>query len=184
MRNRASSTTPLAWLAEFCETESPFAGEVEVDESYFGPQRVRGRRGCGAGNKTPVFGIYLRGGKVYTQVVPDCTKATLRAVIRGRISLQSVIHSDGWVGYDGLVDLGYQKHYRVQHNQNDFGKGKIHINGTESFWSYAKRRLAKFHGIPRKMFHLHLKECEFRFNHRKDDLYAILLELLRNNPLN
>lgn len=171
-------------LAEICEEDSPFSGVVEVDESYFGPQRIRGKRGRGAGLKTPVFGIHLRGGKVFTQIVPDCTKASLQAVIRGKVDIASVIHSDGWTAYDGLVDIGYKKHYRVHHGTDEFAKGKHHINGIESFWSFAKRRLAKFHGVPREMFYLHLKECEFRFNHRNDNLYAILLELIRNNPLN
>ena len=170
-------------LAEICEAESPFSGVVEVDESYFGPKRVRGKCGRGAGGKTAVFGIHLRGGKVYTQIVPDCSKASLQAVIRGRVSIDSVINSDGWAGYDGLVDIGYQKHYRVHHGGNEFARGKRHINGIESFWAYAKHRLAKFHGITPEMFYLHLKECEFRFNHRNDNLYAILLQLLRNNPL-
>ena len=45
-----------ARLAQACERESPFtAGEVEVDECYFGTHRVRGKRGRGAANKTPVF---------------------------------------------------------------------------------------------------------------------------------
>ena len=171
-------------LAEVCEQESPFRGVVEVDESYFGPQRVRGKRGRGAGSKTPVFGIHLRGGKVYTQIVPDCTKASLQAVIRGKVDIASVIHSDGWAGYDGLVDIGYQKHYRVHHGADEFARGKRHINGIESFGSFAKRRLAKFHGIPIETFYLHLKECEFRSNRRHDNLYAILLQLLRIQPLN
>ncbi len=50
-----------------------------------------------------------------TEIVPDCKRATLRAVIRGIVSLQSVIHSDGFSGYDGLVDMGYAKHFRVNH---------------------------------------------------------------------
>ena len=116
--------------------------------------------------------------------MPDCSKASLQQVIRGKVDIESVIHSDGWAGYNGLVDLGYKKHYRVRHGQNEFARGKSHINGIEAFWSYAKRRLAKFQGITPEMFYLHLKECEFRFNHRNDNLYAILLELLRNNPLN
>ena len=39
-------------IAEESEKKSPFKGEVEVDESYFGPRRVRGKRGRGAGGKT------------------------------------------------------------------------------------------------------------------------------------
>ncbi len=171
-------------IAQACERESPLtAGEVEVDESYFGPRRVRGKRGRGAGNKTPVFGLLKRQGKVYTEIVPDCRKATLQAIIRGRVALESVIHSDGWRGYDGLVDVGYAKHLRVEHGNNEFGFGTRHINGIESFWSFAKRRLQKFNGVPSHTFYLHLKECEWRFNQRHDNLYLLLLKMLRNNPI-
>ena len=171
-------------IAETCEHESPLRGEIEVDESYFGPKRIKGKRGRGAAGKTPVFGIIQRGGKVYTEIVPDCAKATLQAIIRGKVDPKSVIHSDGWRGYDGLVDLGYKKHYRVQHGADEFVKGKNHINGIESFWAFAKARLMKFNGLPNHTFYLHLKESEFRFNHRDQDLYAILLKALREKPLN
>ena len=36
-------------ICEFCEKESPFkTGEIEMDESYFGARRIRGKRGRGA----------------------------------------------------------------------------------------------------------------------------------------
>lgn len=171
-------------IAEICESETPFKGEIEVDESYFGAKRVRGKRGRGAAGKTPVFGILQRQGKVYTEIVPDCAKATLQGIIRGRVSPESIIHSDKWRGYNGLVDLGYKKHYRVHHGTNEFARGKNHINGIESFWSFAKNRLIKFHGIPRDTFYLHLKECEFRFNCREKNLYYLLLKMFREKPLN
>ena len=171
-------------IADECERQSPFKdGDVEVDESYFGPHRVRGKRGRGASGKTIVFGLLKRDDKVYTEIVPDCKKATLQAIIRGRVSVEAVIHSDGWRGYDGLVDVGYAKHYRVHHGQNEFANELSHINGIESFWSYAKRRLQKFNGVPAATFNLHLKECEWRFNHRHDNLYLELLRLLRHHPL-
>ena len=71
--------------AEFCEQSSPFVGEIEVDESYFGARRIKGKRGRGAYGKTPVFGILQRGGKVYTEIVPACAQKTLQAIIRGRV---------------------------------------------------------------------------------------------------
>lgn len=172
-----------ARIAEFCERESPFHGEVEIDESYFGGKRIKGKRGRGASGKTIVFGILQRGGKVYTEIVPNCAKTTLQAIIRGRVDPDSIIHSDQWRGYNGLVDLGYKKHYRVHHGDDEFARGRTHINGIESFWSFAKRRLMKFHGVPRNTFYLHLKECEFRFNHRDQDMYAMLLNLTREKPL-
>ena len=51
----------MAWLS-FSEVKD--AGVFEVDESYFGARRVRGRRGRGALGKTPVFGLLKRGGRV------------------------------------------------------------------------------------------------------------------------
>ena len=39
-------------------------------------------------------------------------------------------------------------------------------------------KLSKFYGLKKEEFLLHLKECEFRFNHRKQNLYKILLEII------
>lgn len=151
--------------------------------SYFGPRRVRGKRGRGASGKTIVFGIFKRRGRVYTQIVPDWPKKTLLAVIRGKIAPQAVVHSDGWKAYDGLVDMGYEKHLRINHRKNQFARGNRHINGMESFWGYAKRRLSKFNGALGHTFCLHLKECEFRFNHRRGNLYITLLTMLEHDPI-
>jgi len=87
------------------------------------------------------------------------------------------------MGYNRLVDMGYKKHFRVHHGENVFARGNCHINGIESFWSYAKRRLAKFNGVPRQAFHLYLKECEFRFNRREENLSERILTLLRKKSL-
>ena len=157
---------------------APLVGQIEVDESYFGAHRVRGARG-----KTIVFGLLKRGDKVYTEIVPNCKSATLQRIIKGKTAIDSVIHSDGWRGYNGLVDFGYKKHFRVHHGKNEFARGNAHINGIESFWGYAKTRLVKFKGMNKGMFNLHLKECEFRFNNRKQNLYKVLLEIFRKEPL-
>jgi transposase len=170
-------------LAQDCLLQSPFSGEVEVDESYFGAKRVKGKRGRGASGKTIVFGIYKRNGKVFTEIVEDVQRKTLQAIIRGRVSIETVIHSDSWRGYNGLVDLGYPKHFRVNHSADEFANDESNINGIESFWSYAKRRLQKFNGVKKDTFNLHLKECEFRFNHRNENLYRTLLTLLKKYPL-
>jgi len=170
-------------IAEECEKYSQFTGHIEVDESYFGPKRIKGKRGRGAGSKTIVFGLFKRDGLVYTEIVPDARKRTLQGVIRGKVSLESIIHSDGWRGYHGLVDVGYAKHFRVEHGANEFANELSHINGIESFWAYAKLRLSRVKGIRKEMFYYHLKETEFRFNHRKDGLYLLLLKMLREKQI-
>lgn len=170
-------------LTDECEKNMHQNGDIEIDESYFGPTRIRGKRGRGAGGKTIVFGLLKRGGKVFTQIVPDAKAKSLVPIIRGKVGNTATIHSDGWRAYDGLVDFGYEKHYRVHHGKNEFARGKKHINGIESFWSYAKRRLRKFNGIQKNKFVFHLKETEFRFNYRNENIYAIILKILRKNPL-
>ena len=164
------------------EEARPFAGEVEIDESYFGPRRVRGKRGRGAGGKTPVIGLLKRGGKVFTEIVENCSKQALMPIIKGQVLSEATIYTDGWKSYDGLVVGGY-KHHRIHHHQNQFARGRNHVNGIESFWSFTKLRLAKLRGIRAQYFFLHLKESEWRWNHRHDNLYLFLLKNLRSKPL-
>ncbi|QQS59610.1 transposase [Candidatus Peregrinibacteria bacterium] len=52
-------------------------GEFELDESYCGAKRVRGKRGRGAVEKTPVFGLLKRNGKVYVTIVKKCSREEL-----------------------------------------------------------------------------------------------------------
>jgi len=61
------------------------------------------------------------------------------------------------------------------------GPGRLRT--LDNFWGQARLRLAKFKGVSRRTYHLHLKECQFRFNHRREDLYALLLRLIRDRPL-
>ena len=106
-------------MAEQCEKISPLRGELEADESYFGPRRVRGLRGRGAGRKTVVFGLLKRGESVYTEIVPDATKRTLQAIIRSKADIASIIHTDRWRGYDGLVDVVLKEtEFRFNHRRS------------------------------------------------------------------
>jgi len=169
-------------IHDLTKREGILAGEIEVDESYFGARRVRGKRGRGSKGKVPVVGLLKRKGKVYTKIVNSCSKAELLPIIKGKILEESTVYTDGWKSYDSLVLNGY-KHYRVFHSKNEFARGKSHVNGIESFWSYAKRRIAKFNGVPKEKFILHLKESEWRWNHRGDKIYKLLMKELRKNPL-
>jgi transposase len=125
-----------------------------------------------------------RGDKVYTQVVKNCSIKELMPIILGKTNTEAVIYSDGFKTYDGLVNYGYKKHFRVQHGDNEFANAHSHINGIENFWGLCKVRLTKFRGMNKNKFYLHLKECEFRYNYRNQNLYITLLKILRKNKLN
>ena len=161
-------------IASKLAEETPFlSSEVEVDESYFGGVR-KGKRGRGAAGKVPVFGLLKRGGRVYAVMIPDAKSRTLLGIIRERIQPDSVVYTDGFLSYD-VLDVSEFHHVRINHSER-FVEDRNHINRIENFWNQAKRHLRRYNGIPKTHFHLFLKECEWRFNHRPP---SNLLKMLR-----
>lgn len=157
-------------LAMQTGTFEKLAGKVEVDETYVGG-RVRhskpgptGKKSKGPrSGKTMVMGLVERQGKVRAFVVPDVTRATLHGRIREHVEPGTVVYTDAWHSYKGLVDY---VHYVVNHDY-EYVNGHIHTNTIENFWSLLRRAL---HGtyIAARPWHLHryVDEEAFRFNTR------------------
>ena len=144
-------------------------GEIELDEAYFGGRR-KGKRGRGARGKSVVFGLLERDGKVYTKVVQSVTAEELMRHIKARTRKGSVYYTDAFRGYQSLKRYG--KHHTVSHSRSFVDKRtKNHINGIEGFWSYAKHILYNYRGVSKYHFPMYLKEIEYRFNHRKENLF-------------
>ncbi len=153
------------------------SGEIEIDESYFGSARRGDKRGRSTERKVPVFGLLKRNGQVYTQIIQDASRKSILPIIAKLVEKsRSNLYTDQWRSYDGLVLSGY-KHRRINHSK-EFARNHNHINGIESFWSYVKRKMRKHNGIRRNKFYLYLKEAEFRFNHRNQDIYNLLLKIV------
>ena len=149
------------------------SGEIEMDESYFGGKR-KGTRGRGAKGKSIVFGLLERDGRVYTRVVEHVSKEELMAVIRKKTRKGSVYYSDTFRSYNSLKRLG--KHLTVNHSKSMVDKKtKNHINGIEGFWSYAKHILYNYRGVSKYHFPMYLKEVEYRFNHRSENLFRLFV---------
>jgi transposase len=153
------------------------SGEVEMDEAYFGGKR-KGKRGRGAAHKIPVFGILERKGIVQVEVLKDVSAESLLNIAVKKVRRGSIVYTDRFRGYDALMFCGY-RHLRVDH-EKIFSSGKVYINGLEGFWSYAKERLIKHHGVSIQKFPLYLKEMEFRYNHRNKEIFEILTKNLCN----
>lgn len=150
-------------------------GEIELDESYFGGRR-KGNRGRGAAGKVPVFGILERQGKVRVTVVPDVSAKTLIGLTVKTVRRGSIVYTDKFRSYDSLMFCGY-RHLKVDHNKR-FSSGKVYINGLEGFWSWAKERIIKHHGVSKKKFPLYLKELEFRYNNRHTDIFEKIADYM------
>ena len=162
-------------IAEICNVEEKkLNGELEIDESYFGGKR-KGNRGRGAKNKTIVFGILERNGTIYTKIVENVSAETLMNEIKNKTKKGSVFFTDGWKSYASLEKYG--KHNVIRHDENKFANEKNHINGIEGFWSFAKERFHKYHGINKNNYPFYLKEMEFRFNHRNESIFNLLFDI-------
>ena len=135
-------------------------------------------KGVGGWKNSVFRASQARRGKVIVRIVPDCSKESLMPIIQELALEGSTINSDGRKTYDGLTLNGYD-HYRVFHSKNEFARGKCHVNGIENFWTFAKRRLANFNGCDSDKFVVHLMECEWRYNHRNEDLYKVLSKILK-----
>lgn len=156
------------------QEEEKLSGEIEMDEAYFGGQR-KGKRGRGAREKIPVFGILERNGKVSVEVVEDVSAESLLRETIKKVKRGSLIYTDKFKSYDGMVMYGF-KHERIDKSKR-FANGRVYINGIEGFWSYAKQRLIKYHGVGREYFIYYIKELEFRYNERENlnnSIYKVL----------
>ena len=151
------------------------SGSIELDESYFGGVR-KGKRGRGAAGKSIVFGLLERDGRAYTKVVENVSAETLMQHISDHTRKGSVYYTDAFRGYQSLQRFG--KHLVVNHSKEFVNKkSKNHINGIEGFWSYAKHILYNYRGVSRYHFPMYLKEIEFRYNHRNDNVFKLFLNL-------
>ena len=162
-------------IADYCNREAKkLNGELELDESYFGGKR-KGQRGRGAQNKTIVFGILERKGKIYTKIVENVSAETLMNEIKDKTKKGSVFYTDGWKSYASLEQYG--KHNIIDHDKELVDKNHNHINGIEGFWSFAKEKFHKYHGISKTNYPFYVKEMEFRFNNRNENVFKSLIDI-------
>jgi transposase-like protein len=121
-----------------------------------------------------VFGMLERQGRIFTAIVDNVTAETLMNEIINHAEKGSVFYTDKFKSYKSLKFYG--KHISIDHGK-EFGKGRRHINGLEGFWSFAKERLLKYHGVSKSYLHLYLKEMEYRYNYRKENIYHKLIKI-------
>jgi len=172
---RAFDTIRRAIVTHLSREDELLKGEIEADEAYFGGKR-KGRRGRGSRNKTIVFGILEREGKVSVSIVTDASAESLMQETVKKVRRGSIVYTDKWRGYNSLMFCGY-RHLNIDHRYK-FKRGKVYINGVEGFWSFAKEKLIKHHGISKEKFLLYIKEMEWRYNNRDQELFDLLVAMI------
>lgn len=159
------------------DSTDPFRGIVEADETYVGGKwtnkslRVRkalGRGGWARLNKTPVFGMVERKGRVRAWVEPNPTSRTLLPRLRDSIVRDATIYTDESTMYR-YVNQYFREHASVAHSLHEYVRGNVHTNNIEAFWSVLKRTIGGTytHVNPRHL-ERYLAEQVYRFNEREN----------------
>ncbi len=167
-------------IADSLEAKSPFTHmdlEGRRVGDYNGIKFIRGAGAVGALNPM-IIGAFrlevlsdaeLRGRlpKVWTEVLPDIDQWTIKFLRVGKYRVVQVFTYE--------QALARREHY---------DRSKIGIDDyQDTFYEFLSRRLKHFNGIPPRTRYLHLKENEWRFNHRDSSRYSALVKLLTERPL-
>jgi transposase-like protein len=156
----------IRYAVEHDDFKMPLSGTVEIDETYHGGVRP-GKRGRGAGGKTPIVGMAQRGGEIRCQAVSNVKTKTVGPIVRRNIQIGSTLMTDEFSIYTIIARGGY-KHGVVNPSRREYVNGDKHTNNIEGFWSHLKRGIkAIYIQVSRKHLNKYCKEYEFRFNHRK-----------------
>ena len=159
-----------AWAQE---GEGPFAGPVEVDETYMGGleknkhAKDKIRAGRGAVGKTAVVGAKDREtNQVRAVVVGDTDKSTLQGFVSAHVAPGATIYTDEAKAYRGIPF----DHETVRHSVGEYVSGQASTNGIESFWSMLKRaHKGTFHKISPKHLQRYVNEFAGRHGIREQD---------------
>ena len=159
-------------------------GIIEADETYIGgknknrhkEKKTTGGQGRGGEDKTPVFGVVQRDGKVSAKTVKDAKKETLQKIIMEKVKKGSTIMTDEWLGYKGLSKK--YVHKVIKHNEGKYVDGDIYTNTLEGFWSLFKRGfIGQYHQLSKRYLNRYLDEFCFRYNNRLNpNLFGLIIE--------
>lgn len=174
-------TYKTAWFMEHRIREAmrdgdlaPFGaggGAVGVDETFIGNDRTikpKGeKKGRGYHHKHKVLALVDReSGRARSMVVDDLKASTLAPIVRENVDREARLMTDE-AGYYTLVGREFAEHGVVNHNAGEYGRGDIHTNTIEGFFSVFKRGMkGVYQHCAKQHLHRYLGEFDFRYNHR------------------
>jgi transposase-like protein len=146
-------------------------GIVEVDETFIGNDRTlkpkHTKKGRGYHHKHKVLSLVDRAtGRAKSIVVDDLKATTLLPILRENIAKEAHIMTDEASQYAKLA-ADFAGHDFVRHGAGEYGRGEIHTNTIEGYFSVFKRGLkGVYQHCGKQHLHRYVAEFEFRYNNR------------------
>lgn len=176
-----SYQTAWTWLHKFrrlmiLSGRSKLQGTVEVDEVFVGGKK-QGKRGRGAEGKSLVaVAVEITGrktGRMRLAKIPNASSESLHKFIDDNIEKPSKIITDGWLGYNGLSQIGYE--HEIQESKVKVGDEEI-LPNVHRISSLLKRWLLGTHQsyLNKNKLEYYLDEYVFRYNRRTSKSRGLL----------
>ncbi|MEM9397189.1 MAG: IS1595 family transposase [Pseudomonadota bacterium] len=146
-------------------------GVVEVDETFIGNDRnvkpKHTKKGRGYAHKHKVLALVDRAsGRAKSIVVDDLKTTTLMPILMENIASEAVVFTDEAGQYRSLGDV-FDTHDFVRRGKGEYGRGDVHTNTIEGYFSIFKRGMkGMYQHCAKKHLHRYAAEFEFRYNHR------------------
>ncbi|MES9994658.1 transposase [Desulfovibrio aminophilus] len=143
-------------------------------------RKLTGQPGDLPPGRVPVFGLIEEGGLVFVDLVPEIEAETVfhfHANFQLKlIRMNNIIYTDRYRRYHALVfcaDESLPLRYISNYDRIPYVDAEQH-----AFWTFAQERIKRYKGLSPQRFPLYLKELEFRYNRRDQDLCRLFLEAL------
>lgn len=154
-------------------------GIVEADETYIGG-KAHGKRGRGAGKKTPVLALVQRDGDVRAFPIDKVNARTVRKIIRENVDKKSIIMTDEFKSYRG-IGQEFSGHETVNHGIGEYVNDSAYTNTAEAFFSVMKRGIKGiYQHVSKKHLHRYTDEFGFRWNTRNQTDLARMVVGIKN----
>jgi len=172
-------------IAKFCEEKSPFH-QHNGTFAFLPLENIAGRviQRNDTTLKKSFYGIYKHHDSIFTDKLPFEEIPWLYDFLKGKIELNKQTTEKYRLNiYNGVVDFNTLRLFRINTAPSGLVKGRSQIDEIDHFWGLLKSRLVKFRGLNGSTLYLHVKETEFRYNNRNEDIFELLINIIHKRPL-
>ena len=162
----------ISWFCR-CQAEMYFYGHMFKDEPEFPKSE----------SEISFLGIAKDNGNIRSRIIPEDVGCRLHTA-PGTLTMEEENRTISRLGdVNSLIDLKRMRYIKIWSGINDDNGRLQTVDICDGFWGFIRGRMQNFRGLRKSTRLLHIRECEFRYNYRREEIFEILLEAFRKNPL-